>query len=99
MTHNALQRSEESSQHPEMTLFPETGIPATQLADGQLADTAHKRRKNNSMTNKRHSGPQNLPELQFRIAITCFLDWHDDSCMLDLKLQNLTRRPMVLYLN
>ena len=31
------------------------------------------------------------PELQFQIAITCFLDWHDDSCMLDLKLHNSTR--------
>ena len=40
--------------------------------------------------------PQSSPELQFIIAITCFLDWHDDKCMVDLKLHNSTRGPMVL---
>ena len=34
-------------------------------------------------------GPQSSPELQFQIALTCLLDWHDDSCVLDLKLHNL----------
>ena len=41
-------------------------------------------------------GPQRSPELHFIIAIICFLDWYDDSCMLDLKLHNSTRGPMVL---
>ena len=41
-------------------------------------------------------GLQSSPELQFIIAITCVLDWHDDLCMVDLKLHNSTRGPMVL---
>ena len=34
-------------------------------------------------------GPQSSPELHFQIATICCLDWHDESCMLDLKLHNL----------
>ena len=38
--------------------------------------------------------PQSSPELQSQIAVTCYLDSHDDSSMLDLKLYNSTRGPM-----
>ena len=35
------------------------------------------------------NGRQSSPELQFQIVIACFLDWHDNLCMLDLKKHNL----------
>ena len=32
-------------------------------------------------------GPQSSSELQLQIAITCFLDWHDDSCMVRFEIK------------
>ena len=40
-------------------------------------------------------GPQSSPNPHFQTAITCSLDWHDDSCMVDLKLQNRTEQNFI----
>ena len=49
-----------------------------------------KNRKKKKQKKKREAhGPQCSSELQFQSAITCFLDWDDNSCMLDLKQHSL----------
>ena len=59
-----------------------------------MHDVATKKKKKKQKKKKQKKkqeahGLQCSPELQFQSAITCLLDWDDNSYMLDLKQHNL----------